>query len=308
MYYPEPQEKSREFTQEQARQWHQAKKDETNQYIQKRLSQIPGLIGSDNGMERFLNIQLRLLRESSQNAMLIYFGDKKATEVKTAKEWEDLGGTVVKNTKRGQSTATKAFRETAREKADGTKWKDLMDLYDIRYVRGVQSVAPSQRKTSWNDLKIYMSRIINGLKNMSIVVVTDNTTMPGRIHYNNDTMTLYADFSSQNNTERAFHQLIQEVAFAKIAWLLRQDGPGADEKMPEYNANIFKNDVQCVEYMVCQHLGLATDQINLATATTVYQKLTPNELISRFSYVKRVARSIIKDMEEEQTEKGDDQD
>ena len=262
------------------------------------------LLKRQNGLETFLNIQERFMGYSVQNSMRIYFSDPKARDVRSMEDWNSLGGTVVRQTRSGKQTG---IRLQVPIEENGKMLLEWKNMYDIRSVQGIQSPVPERQKPTWEDLERYITNILKGLDAAGVAVVADpKDGLKGRIHFVNQEMILYANEPQNKNVEAIFHEIVQNASYAWFAILMSERG--ADEKsgkMTTYDYSELGPCAICVEYIVCEKLGLSTEQVKLSMANEILDKMSFVRKMTYFEFVKSAAKHLIHDIDEQRGEKGE---
>ena len=218
--------------------WAEQKQLEKEALYQQIDSTAEEISENPDKLKLFLDLQARMDRYSSANALLIFSQLPEATRIKDFSGWDEDNVRLKKGVK-GVSIL-EPVEYTKKDGSQGISYK-VKKMFDVSQTNGKKQPAPTLNR---DPDKVIEVMVDTSPVNVELI---DEMPQPGMgAFYKNEDQTLYIQRGFSDNVKLC-QNIAQELAFAQLS--LENDS---------YNRREMGFKAVCVGYMVCKKLGIDT--------------------------------------------------
>lgn len=218
--------------------WAEQKQLEKEALYQQIDSTAEEISENPDKLKSFLDLQARMDRYSSANALLIFSQLPEATRIKDFSGWDEDNVRLKKGVK--GISILEPVEYTKKDGSQGISYK-VKKMFDVSQTNGKKQPAPTLNR---DPDKVIEVMVDTSPVNVELI---DEMPQPGMgAFYKNEDQTLYIQRGFSDNVKLC-QNIAQELAFAQLS--LENDS---------YNRREMGFKAVCVGYMVCKKLGIDT--------------------------------------------------
>lgn len=247
----------------------QLEKEELYQQIDSTAEEISA---NPDKLKAFLDLQSRMDRYSSANALLIYSQLPEATRIKDFAGWGEDNVRVKKGAK--SIAILEPVEYTKKDGSQGISYK-VKRMFDVSQTNGKKLPAPTLNRDPQNLVAVMIDT------SPVEVSVIDEMPQPGMgAFYKNEDQTLYIkrDFG---DSVKLFQNVAQELAFAQLS--MENDS---------YNRRDMGFKAVCVGYMICKKYGVETKNFAVNRIPSDWKDMDAKAVRSELSQIRSAMGEI----------------
>lgn len=247
----------------------QIEKEELYQQIDSTAEEISE---KPDKLKGFLDLQARMDRYSSANALLIYSQLPEATRLKDFSGWGENNVRVKKGAK--SISILEPVEYTKKDGSQGIAYK-VKRMFDISQTNGKRQPAPTLN----HNLQELLAVMID-TSPVEVAVIDEMPQTNMGAFYKNEDQTLYIkrDFG---DSVKLCQNIAQELAFAQLSI-----------ENNSYNRREMSFKAVCVGYMICKKLGVDTKSFAVNRIPSDWKDMDSKEIRSELSQMREAMGEI----------------
>ncbi len=223
-------------------------------------------------LKGFLDLQARMDRYSSANALLIYSQIPEATRIKDFSGWGEDNVRIKKGAK--SISILEPVEYTKKDGSQGIAYK-VKRMFDISQTNGKKQPAPTLNRNPQELLAVMIDT-----SPVEVAVIDDMPQPTMGAFYKNEDQTLYIkrDFG---DSVKLCQDVAQELAFAQLS--IENDS---------YNRREMSFKAVCVGYMICKRFGIDTKDFAVNRIPSEWKDMDAKGIRSELSQMRSAMGEI----------------